>query len=370
MTGGTASEQFGNGGKPRILFLSHTHIFGPFRVGSHHYARSFARSGADVVHLSTPISLAHRLTGRVSGESMTAVPRGPTRDVEGVTHVVPRTLVPRPFGQFHVAAELKRNQINPAFDAVLIDQPLLWDSSVRGMSRRLVYRPTDLYPSGVKAQAQRRIVDAADGVVATSGGVLEGLGTFAAPSIVLENGVDSERFAPEISEERPPVCVYVGALDARFDWRQLDAWALQHPTVRFLVAGPLPASPPKMPDNVELVGAVPHHALPGLLHRSRVGLLNLSDDPLNAARSPMKLNEYLAAGLTVVARETPVLQPDPNAGLLTYTGSSDAAIALERALASSSANIAGMRRAATESWDAKANQLLGFIRSCASTTPS
>lgn len=365
MTGGRASEQFGNGEKLRILFLSHTHAFGPFRVGSHHYARSFARSGAEVVHLSTPISLAHRVTGRVSLESMAAVPRGPTRDIEGVTHLVPRTLLPRPFGQFRVTAELKRNQINPAFDAVLIDQPLLWDSSVRGMSRRLVYRPTDLYPSGVKAEAQRRIVHAADGVVATSGGVLEGLGTIAAPAVVLENGVDSERFSPEVSGERPPVCVYVGALDARFDWHQLHAWARLNPTVRFVIAGPFPASPPGMPDNVELIGPVPHDALPGLLHRSRVGLLPFSDNPLNAARSPMKLYEYLAAGLAVVARETPVLQADPDAGLHTYSDPSGATTALERALASRYANLAGMRRAATESWDAKADQLLSFIRSCA-----
>ncbi len=46
----------------RILFLSHTHAFGPFRVGSHHYARTLARGGAEVVHLSTPLSPAHRAT--------------------------------------------------------------------------------------------------------------------------------------------------------------------------------------------------------------------------------------------------------------------------------------------------------------------
>ena len=44
----------------RILFLSHSHPFGAFRVGSHHYARVLSERGADVVHLSTPISLIHR----------------------------------------------------------------------------------------------------------------------------------------------------------------------------------------------------------------------------------------------------------------------------------------------------------------------
>src|SRR5690606_11227582 len=61
----------------RILFLSHSHSFGPFRVGSHHLARTLAQRGAEVVHLSTPISVAHRVTGRVSASAVAEVPAGP-----------------------------------------------------------------------------------------------------------------------------------------------------------------------------------------------------------------------------------------------------------------------------------------------------
>ena len=43
----------------RILFVSHTDPFGPFRIGSHHLAAALARAGHDVTHLSTPISVAH-----------------------------------------------------------------------------------------------------------------------------------------------------------------------------------------------------------------------------------------------------------------------------------------------------------------------
>lgn len=348
----------------RVLFLSHTHVFGDFRVGSHHYARELAHLGADVVHLSTPISLAHRLTGRIPRAVSTAVPRHANRDDDGVTHLVPRTNLPRPWGTFRVARTLTRAGIEPRFDAVLIDQPLLWDDSVRRLAPRLVYRPTDLYPDGTKADLQARIVADADGVVATSTEVLRALGALSAPSLVLTNGVDAARFAPdEGATARARRAVYVGALDARFDWPRVVAWANEHPDVTFAIAGPAATPPTMLPHNIEVLGPVPYADLPALLHGARVGLLPLSDDPLNTGRSPMKLYEYLAAGLAVVARGTPVLRSEESAGVFTYAASENADAVLDRALTHPSPNVAGRARAARESWDAKAAALLRFVDS-------
>ena len=347
----------------RVLFLSHTHVFGDFRVGSHHYARELARLGADVVHLSTPISLAPRLPGRIPRAASTAVPRHAHRDDDGVTHLVPRTVLPRPWGTFRVARALTRAGIEPRFDAVLIDQPLLWDDSVRGLSDTLVYRPTDLYPDGLKHTLQDRILASADAVVATSGAVLRGLGHLTLPSLVIENGVDLAAFAdpPTDADTRPATCVYVGALDARFDWQQLHAWATAHPEVRFVIAGPRPAPPAPLPANVELIGPVPYADLPALLRGARVGLLPLSDDPSNAGRSPMKLHEYLAAGLAVVSRETPGIRSDTHAGVHTYTSPETADAALTAALRHPSPNLAGRRTAENHTWAAKAGELATFL---------
>lgn len=352
-------------GSPRILFLSHSHAFGVFRVGSHHYARELAKRGADVVHLSTPISRLHLALGRVSRDDESVVPRGVHVDADGVTHVVPRTMLPAPWGRFSVARELARQGIGAAFDAVLIDQPLLWDESVRGLSGRLVYRPTDLYPSGLKSRVQQRIAAVADGVVATSDEVLSGLGSIRRPSLVLSNGVDASHFATPSQGEgpRPLICVYVGALDARFDWAQVADWARARPDIRFVIAGPSQDSPPDLPANVEVVGAVSYSALPGLLHGARVGLLPLSDDRLNVGRSPMKLYEYLAAGLAVVARATPVLRGDEGSGLFTYSGAGGAARALDRAIGHPSPNAAGEAMAANELWSSKAERLTDFLQS-------
>ncbi|MFI8632563.1 glycosyltransferase [Microbacterium sp. NPDC077663] len=347
----------------RILFLSHTHVFGAFRVGSHHYARELARLGAEVVHLSTPISLAHRVTGRVPPGVAATVPRDAHRDADGVTHLVPRTLLPRPWGSFRVARALTRAGIEARFDAILIDQPLLWDDTVRDLSDTLVYRPTDLYPDGLKRSLQERILASADAVVATSGAVLQGLGHLTLPSLVIENGVDLGAFTDTTTdaETRPVVCVYVGALDARFDWQQVRTWATAHPDVPFVIAGPQPAPPASLPQNVELVGPVPYAELPRLLHGARAGLLPLSDDPSNESRSPMKLYEYLAAGLAVVSRETPGIRTDTEAGIHTYDSPETADAALVAALRHPSPNVAGRRAAENHSWAAKAGELATFL---------
>ncbi|MEV7618606.1 glycosyltransferase [Microbacterium sp. NPDC089321] len=345
----------------RILFLSHSHAFRTFRVGSHHYAREFARRGAEVVHLSTPISHVHRRLGRVSRSEASRVPRGPHRDRDGVTHIVPRTTMPTPFGRLTAGRELQHHGIDTRFDAVLIDQPLLWDDSIRELTDRLVYRPTDLYPAGVKARMQKSIIAAADGVTATSSEVLRALGPLRQPHLVLGNGVDTAHFIASAEPERADVCIYVGALDRRFDWQQVCAWARARPRMRFVVVGPSPAPPVMLPDNVELSGGVPYSTLPTLLHSARVGMLPLSDDPLNAGRSPMKLYEYLAAGLSVVARATPVLGADESAGLFTYSDENSALAALDDALSHASPNVAGVERARQQSWSAKTDLLVDFV---------
>ncbi|MDA4892383.1 glycosyltransferase [Streptomyces sp. MS2A] len=368
MTGGPPRQP--TAGRARYLFLSHSHPFGPFRVGSHHYARVLSERGADVVHVSTPISTLHRLTGRVRASELVAVPRRPRRDAHGVLHVVPRTTVPVPLGRFRVARMLEREGIDGLFDAVLIDQPLLWDESVRSLSRTLVYRPTDLYPGGLKHDVQRRILEAADAVVATSDEVLRSLGAPRVPALVLENGVELGRFASPAGEQRPRSarCVYVGALDDRFDWDQVAAWARQHPDVPFLIAGPNPRPPSALPANVEALGAVTYTDVPALLHSARVGLLPLSDDPLNAGRSPMKLYEYLAAGLSVVARETPGIRGRSDLGIETYRDGADAAAALERALAHPSPNRFGEEGARDQSWERKTDALTLFLETVREST--
>lgn len=347
----------------RILFVSHTDPFGPFRIGSHHLAGSLARAGHTVVHLSTPLSLAHRATGRVSRAKADATPEDSVGD-DGVRYLVPRTVLPAGIGPFRVDRAVRRLRM-PRFDLVLVDQPLLWSPSLRTIGDVLVYRPTDEYPDGLKARRQRDALSRVDGVIATSGEVLRRLGTLSVPSLVIENGVEVDRFTLPDAAAREDACVYVGAFDSRFDWALTRDWAAEHPAWDFVLAGPGDSAPGDLPANVRLLGPVPYDELPGILSRARVGLLPLSDDPLNRGRSPMKLYEYLASGLAVVSRRTPVIASDPAAGVYTYETRDEASAALRAAMFRKTPNGPGVERARTQSWTAKTRALLDFVASLA-----
>lgn len=346
-----------------IMFVSHTDAFGTFRVGSHHLAREFARRGDRVLHVSTPVSLAHRLLGRGEATRERASRQGPIVDADGVTHLVPRTLLPAGTSSLPFTHIVSQAFGIPSVDVVFIDQPTLWSPQLRKVAKTLIYRPTDLYETGTKARFQRSILAAADAAVATSGEVLARLDLPSGlPSMALPNGVELGRFVRAVARDpRPQRAVYVGALDDRFDWEAVRAMASAAPSWAFDIYGPggSPAEP--LPENVVLRGVVAYDELPEILGTARVGLLPLSDAPVNRGRSPMKLYEYLAAGLAVVTRETPVLQSRPEIGVFTYGVVDDAPAAFEAAQAHVNPNGAGEAAASAEDWAAKAATLASFV---------
>jgi len=302
----------------RIALLSHTGRSSVFRVGSHHLAREFARMGHDVVHVSNPVSVAHLLRLRdpeVRRRAAMALPRRP-RIVDGAKYTVPWSvfpLTPDPLGRPLTlgSTALLRKALRRAglttFDLMLVDQPLL-DYLIEPMgAKRVFYRPTDLNVDRLTLAAEERMLAIADGVLATSAVVAAALAARHPEQHyrVVENGAEISHFAvegPSWPDRRG--AVYVGAIDRRFDWPTVLTLAGSAPEVVIDVVGPVTSRPAALPANVRLCGPVGYAELPNILAQHRVGLLPLSDELTNSGRSPMKLYEYLASGLNVVARAT------------------------------------------------------------------
>jgi glycosyltransferase involved in cell wall biosynthesis len=315
-----------------IVFASHTEIGGTFVVGSHHLAREFARLGHRVAHLGPPISLAHLIRiGRADVRRRFALwARGGEMDRDGVLNYV--GLSPLPWrlalklgrGGWNLYARtlpsmrrvLERAGMWPV-DALLVDQPQLAGIETLLRPRLLVYRATDLYgqmmSNPVVDAAERRIARAARLLVGTSEPVLAHLRSIAsAPAMLLENGVEFDRFAattaapPEYRDIPAPRAVYAGALDERFDVGAIETLA-QAGGVSVVLIGPasagVAAALASRP-NVFLLGPRRYESLPAYLQHAQIGLLPLTAHPANEGRSPMKLFEYGAAGLPVVATAT------------------------------------------------------------------
>jgi glycosyltransferase involved in cell wall biosynthesis len=241
-------------------------------------------------------------------------------------------------------------------------------------------------------RVERWIFQGADVVCAVSGvlrDLLVDAGVARERLIVTPNGVDLERYEHPnragaraelgLAVEQPgPVLGFVGYYR---DWHRLELAieALASPdlrSARLVLVGEGPArealercaSTAGVSERVHFVGARPHDRIPALLPAFDVALV----PAINPYASPLKLFEYMAAGLAVVAPDQPNLREvlsDGANGLLFPAGDGAALrAALERlALHSELRRSLGERARATVierdlTWRANAERVLAAVR--------
>lgn len=162
--------------------------------------------------------------------------------------------------------------------------------------------------------AYERLRSAGRRVVAVTPKSLESVGPDG-PSAIIPNGIEpAEWLAPELppawftSLPRPRL-LYVGALDARMDVAQVRTVADAYPDGSIVLVGWLTDSAHYAPlvglSNVILHAPVPRGELAGIAAAADLGLIPHVRSQQTEAMSPLKLYEYLAAGLPVAALDLP-----------------------------------------------------------------
>lgn len=167
-------------------------------------------------------------------------------------------------------------------------------------------------------ELERRVYGGADGIVTLSEKLrrfLEAEGFSGPPVRVIPHGVRPEGFAVDRSGRGEYVC-YVGGL---YRWKGVDTAvsAMRYlPGETLCIVGgggrleELKALAVRegVADRVRFVGAVPHGSVPGYLAKAKVALLpNVSEGPTEFA-APLKLVEYMAAGVPIVASDIPIYE--------------------------------------------------------------
>lgn len=348
-----------------VLFLSHGHWESDFVVGSQHLARELSTAGWRVLRVVTPLSPLHAILKRSDpGNSIRRWFSGDETCVDrfGVTNVRPATLTPvqRNSGSYGNRVLRRFGMETPRY--VFVDQPLMLGRWIFDLNSTVIYRPTDIYLGADYRRLERRWLGNVDGVVATSEPVLDALDIPAAlPSTVLRNGVDLRNFERvQVPWEDRRGVVYVGALDNRFDWDLLSLVARSLPAIKFTIAGPI-SSRPDVPSNVELLGPVRYEEVPSLLGAHRVALMPFSDAPENRGRSPMKLYECVAAGLSVVLSTNLGDVPRDLVGLISvYTTPDEAVTKVQAAHEMSPKWNAALRVAKDHGWGSIGTSLIEF----------
>jgi glycosyltransferase involved in cell wall biosynthesis len=360
-------------------------------VGSHHLAREMAMAGHNVWHIEPPVTLAHIFVpGNDAYRMRVAHSVGVFSPIQDrLISITPFTAMPwqiarqflrygNPFLLFsNIAGVIRKAAGFGSPDVLFVDDPRFVGLEKILNPKSLFYRPTDLY-SEMKSDstlitAERQILSRSDGVVATSRSVLLHALTLkpGLPSLLLENGVEYSHFAQ--SREEPdelksiphPRAVYVGAVDSRFDFEALIYMADHFPDVHFVIIGPgdqLDKLRALQSQNVHVLGPKPYRVIPEFLRHTDVGILPIRLSATNLGRSPMKLYEYGAAGLPVVAGYTPELSRRKESFVHLYKTYDEAVDILRRVLENPVKREAIAEKCQKHTWSEKAARLLDFVK--------
>ena len=188
------------------------------------------------------------------------------------------------------------------------------------------------------------------------------------------HGVDVELFSKVQTETRPlpgiaqalrrPIIGMYGLIDSRIDFNLLRSLARARPEWSFLFIGRNSGHENEFAGiaNVTVTGPVRYQELPDWARAFDVGIMPYVPSPLIVNSNPLKLREYLAAGIPVVSVPVPAIDPYRDHVLVAETHEQWLA-AIERSLAENSPRRAQQRMAsvAADSWDGRADAVLATV---------
>jgi glycosyltransferase involved in cell wall biosynthesis len=243
--------------------------------------------------------------------------------------------------------------------------------------RRWVYYCVDDFGQwpGLDQAALRRleadVVRRADVVVAAGDNLGQRLAGMGRPAHLLTHGVDLDFWAAAADGPAPlgldglerPLVVFWGLIDRRMDVAVVRRLAQDLPRGTVVLAGPENDPDPALRQipRVCHLGVLPFAELPRLARAAAVLVMPYADLPVTQAMQPLKLKEYLATGLPVVARDLVA-----NREWADCLDLADAPESFSRAVLGRLAGIPAEQRAARarlsrEGWAAKAGAFQNLI---------
>ncbi|WP_237392719.1 glycosyltransferase [Steroidobacter denitrificans] len=174
--------------------------------------------------------------------------------------------------------------------------------------------------AGAVQEWEQRLCERADRIWVVSRHLQEKLSDWKDKVRYVPNGVDYAHFArardmraqleadPQ-TRTRAPRLIYIGSLEHWFDARLVGEVAGRLPDWLIQVVGPSKLAERQRAwldrDNIHFLGKKDYHELPSLLAAASVAMIPFLLSDLIRGTSPIKLYEYLAAGVPVVSSSMP-----------------------------------------------------------------
>ncbi|MFY0598782.1 MAG: glycosyltransferase [Cyclobacteriaceae bacterium] len=152
------------------------------------------------------------------------------------------------------------------------------------------------------------LIDQSDAVVTTSTQLQATKSQLNSHTHLIKNGVDFSLFNQAYNTSRLTKVIkvvgYLGSIDFRLDYDLLTRIIASFPDYEFHFVGRISnevgRSRLEKFDNVKFVGALQPNEIPGALSKFDIGLIPFVENEFTRNVYPLKINEYLAAGIPVV----------------------------------------------------------------------
>jgi glycosyltransferase involved in cell wall biosynthesis len=258
-----------------------------------------------------------------------------------------------------------------------------WSADIAGNlgEKMVIYHITDEFIefSGTDKAAilemEQRLIDKSDAVIVSAERLGQKAKSRGTESFLITHGVEVEHFRKACDPLTPipadiaslpgPIIGFVGLIEDWVDLRLIRFLAVSKPLWSFVLIGKLVTSDSAVRDlpNVHLLGRREYQDLPGYCKAFDVALLPFVINELTLASNPLKLREYLAAGLPVVSSAIP--EAERLEGLLSIARSDSQFLRqIEDLLARGASPAVRLRISASmdnETWDRKVADISDII---------
>lgn len=163
------------------------------------------------------------------------------------------------------------------------------------------------------ARLENEFIPQNDALIVSSKGLYESKKDAAKACYLVQNGVDTLFFSTPTSNSGSVKRMgYIGSIDSRLDYELLLQLAIQNPEKELVMVGRVVEDKPlvsmgvkklKQLPNVRFEGPQSPQKLVNYLADFSIGLIPFVKNEQTAAIYPMKINEYLAAGIPVVSTD-------------------------------------------------------------------
>ena len=216
---------------------------------------------------------------------------------------------------------------------------------------------------------ERKLLGKVGAVVATAAQLCEAKRPASTRAFHLPQGVNFDHFAapqpvpPDLARLRPPRIGFAGGVSECCDLALIQAVAAANPQGSVALVGPVSVDLAELTSpNIHVLGDRPYATLPAYVQGFDVGIIPYVLNEWTRAVDPLKLLEYLAAGIPVVT--TPIPEVHKYASVITLaSGPTEFARAAVAACVADGPELRRTRQlvAREQTWEHRATQFLGIV---------